>query len=243
VTASQAQRRKVLARWHRLIALVVSLWLVALAASGILINHANDWGLDRKPLPGSMQRWVYGIEIHGEDFCETAAFIGADCIGVFARLKLPAGALLLSENSLFLLDDSGALLEKLSAGQLGLGGLQAAYREGSHVYLRDAQSIVLTDADLLAREVLDPEASGELDNRDWKTRDGASSTVTWERLILDFHAARFLGPLAKLLNDLLAGLILLLAASGLYLYRLKRNGNGNGNGNQAGQATTPRTRD
>jgi uncharacterized iron-regulated membrane protein len=42
------------------------------------------------------------------------------------------------------------------------------------------------------------------------------------------HAARFLGPLAKIFTDLVAGLILVMAVSGIWLYRLKRNGNGNG---------------
>jgi uncharacterized iron-regulated membrane protein len=136
------------------------------------------------------------------------------------------GALLLSEVSIFLLDDSGQLVEKLGVNNLGLGRLQAGFREGSRIYLRDEQKIVFTDAELVGREVLDSKAVEALNNRNWQIRSEATETITWERFLLDLHAARFLGPLAKSLNDLMAALILVLALSGIWLYRLKRKSNG-----------------
>lgn len=211
-----------MARWHRRFAVLISIWLVILAGSGVLINHAHDWGLDQDPLSAPLQRWVYGINQQGEEFCNTTAGTGIDCAGVFARLPLPMGALLLSEASLFLLDDSGQLIEKLGVNNLGLGRLQAGLSEGSRIYLRDDQKTVFTDTELMEREVLDAGAAEALNSRDWQVRAGTSAAITWERFLLDLHAARFLGPLAKPLNDLMAGLILLLAFSGLWLYRLKR---------------------
>jgi hypothetical protein len=227
MTIDQAQWRKAVARWHRRFAVLVSLWLVLLAASGVLINHAHDWGLDQNPLSASLQRWVYGIESNAQDFCKTAVTTGVDCTAVFARLPLPMGALLLSEVSLFLLDDSGQLVEKLGVNNLGLSRLQAGFREGSRIYLRDEQKTIFTDAELIDRQVLDSQAAEALIGRDWQIRARASEAITWERFLLDLHAARFLGPLAKSLNDLMAGLILVLAFSGVWLYRLKRKSNGN----------------
>jgi len=226
MTIDQAQWRKAVARWHRFFAVLVSLWLVVLAASGVLINHAHDWGLDRSPLSAPLQRWVYGIENNGEDFCKTAVGTGVDCTGVFARLPLPMGALLLSEVSLFLLDDSGQLVEKLGVNNLGLGRLQAGFREGPRIYLRDEQKTVFTDAELIDREVLDSQAAEALNDRDWQVRAGTTEAITWERFLLDLHAARFLGSFAKSLNDLMAVLILVLAISGIWLYRLKNKSNG-----------------
>lgn len=230
MTIDQARNRKALARWHRRVAVFVGLWLAVLAVSGILINHAHDWRLDSKPLNPLLQRWVYGIEATGEDFCDAVPSIGMECTGIFARLPLPAGALLLAEHSLFLLDDSGQMVEKLIAGQLGLAALHAGLIEGPRIYLRDEHKVVRTDADLMSREILDQRDAEALRGLDWQVRIETADAITWERLLLDLHAARFLGPLAKLFNDLLAGLILLLAVSGAWLFRLKRNGNGNGNG-------------
>jgi hypothetical protein len=200
-----------------------------------LVNHAHDWGLDRKPLAHSLQRLVYGFESNGEDFCGTVVSPEIDCAGVFARLALPVGALLLAKDSLFLIDQSGQLVEKLASSHLGLGNLQAGFRDGSRVYLRDAQKTVLTDAELMNQVVLDSQAAEALNGRDWQARGETTEAITWERFLLDLHAARFLGPLAKAFNDLMAGLILILAVSGAWLYRLKRKANGNGNGNGLGE--------
>jgi len=144
MTIDKARRRKAIARWHRRFAILVSVWLVVLALSGLLINHAHDWGFDRKPLAGTLQQWVYGIETSNEEFCEPLAREGIECAGLFARLSLPAGALLLGEHHVFLLDNADKLVEKLSVSQFGLGRLQAGLLDGSEIYLRDAQKTVRT---------------------------------------------------------------------------------------------------
>ena len=233
MSIDQASRRKAMARWHRRLALFIAVWLVALAASGMLINHAHDLGLDRTPLSETLQRLVYGIENSDDNPCDPVESEAVDCAGVFARLQLPGGSLLLSQDSLFLLDDTGQLVEKLLTNHLGLGRLQAGFRDGPQVYLRDAQKTVLTDTDLMETVVLDSPAVEALSGRDWQVRGETTNFISWERFFLDLHAARFLGPLAKIFNDLMAGLILVLAISGVRLYWLKRNGNGNGNGGDA----------
>lgn len=228
MTIDQANRRKTLARWHRRLAVFIAAWLVVLAASGMVINHAHELGLDRHPLPGSLQRLVYGIERRGDDVCGSTQSRAVDCSGVFARLQLPAGTLLLSRDNLFLLDDSGRLIEKLIAGHVGLGSLQAGLREGTHVYLRDEKNTVQTDADLMDSVVLDSTAARALDGREWQVLGESADAISWERLLLDLHAARFLGPFAKWFNDLMAVLILVLALSGIWLFRHKARYNGNG---------------
>ena len=129
MTIDQARRLKGLALWHRRVALVVCAWLLVLAGSGLLINHAHDWGLDRSGLAGPLQRVLYGIEPDDEDSCQGALTPEADCSG---------------------------------------------------------------------------------------------DSISWERFLLDLHAARFFGPLASVITDLMGGLVLLLALSGLWLWWLKR---------------------
>lgn len=225
MTVDQARKRKFLARWHQRLALVVFAWLILLSASGLLINHAHDWGLDQRPLPAPLQRWVYGIDNEPNDYCSEHGAIGPECTGLFASFTLAAGSLLLDEHSLYLVDDAGELVEKLAASQLGLASLRAALHQGSRIFLRDGSKTVVTDIDLMDYKVLGPEESGVLAGQNWKEPKAAIS-VTWERLLLDLHAARFLGPAARFINDLLSGFVLLLAISGLWLYRHKRKGNG-----------------
>lgn len=222
MTIDQARWLRILARWHRRIALVVCVWLVVLAASGLLINHAHDLGLDSRSPGSTLQRLLYGIERDGEEFCSAAAGLGPQCAEVFARLPLPAGELLVGRNTLFLIDQQGGLVEKLAAAQLGLGDLEAALLSGSAVYLRDASQTVRTDEELLDSQVVDAAAIADLQGRPWQVRAGSGETISWERLLLDLHAARFIGPLAKGFTDLMGGLILLLALSGLWLWWVKR---------------------
>ena len=99
MTADQAKRMRFMARWHRRVAVFVMAWLAVLAATGIVINHAGDWGLDREPLAQPLQRWVYGIQGGHENFCATAPATGNECSAVFARLELPDGELLLAASS------------------------------------------------------------------------------------------------------------------------------------------------
>lgn len=221
MTMDEAKRLKTLARWHRRLAVFVGLWLVVLAVTGTLINHAHDWGLDRSPLPGTVQQLVYGVE-SGEDLCTIVADLGPDCRDLFGRLTMPAGDLLLGVSRLVLLDGHGRVVESLSAAQFGLSGLEGGLRQGSEVYLRDARQTVRTDPDLLDWEVVGADAAVALAGGDWQERGTAAASITWERLLLDLHAARFMGPAAKYFNDLLAALILVLAFSGGWLYRSKR---------------------
>lgn len=235
MTVDRARRRQLLARWHRRVALAVFLWLAVLAASGLVVNHAHDWGLDRKPLPQSIQSGIYGIETAKEDFCATAPGVGQECSRVFARLDLPASALLVAASSLFLVDDSGALIERLSPSQLSLGELRAALLRGSSVFLQDADRIVHTDGQLLDWQVVDTASTDLLQDPAWQSRSGSADSISWERFLLDLHAARFLGSWTKAFNDLVAIVILLLAVSGIWLHLIKRRGGNGGNGNGNGQ--------
>jgi len=226
MTINQARRLQFVTRWHRRLAILVMAWLALLAASGILVNHAHDWGLDRKALADPLQRWLYGIEGSAESYCKTFPETGTECGQIFASLSLQSGNLLLSEHSLFLLDENGGLLEKISVASAGLARLEAGFSKGALVYLRGPEKTVQTDPDLLGFQALSELESGVLAGADWEKRQQQATGISWERFLLDLHAARFLGPLAKPFNDLAAGLILLLAASGAWLYRLRRRTNG-----------------
>ena len=221
MTIDKAKRRKNVARWHRRFAVFVSIWLILLAGSGLLINHANDWGLDNKPLIAPLQQWVYGVETRDTGLCEPITREGIACDELFARFQLPVGVLLLGARDLFLLDDSGQLVEKISVRQFGLASLQAAFREGSEIYLRGGNKVVQTTPDLANGLVLDSAAAAALNGRQWQEAGEATQDITWERFLLDLHAARFLGPVAKFFNDLMAVFILILAISGIWLYAVK----------------------
>jgi hypothetical protein len=201
MTIDKARRRKAVARWHRRFAIFVSAWLVLLAFSGLLINHAHDWKLDSRPLPGMLQLGVYGVETGNSDFCEPLTADHIDCEQLFARFQLPVGVLLLGARDLF------PTMNKNPREGVSFLPLTVDYEE--RLYLIEGQ-------------VLDPAAVLELDEKDWQAARSPAEAITWERFLLDLHAARFLGPAARLFNDLMAAFILILAMSGLWMYLVNR---------------------
>ena len=222
MTIDQARRLQLMSRWHRRIALVVVIWIMVLAVTGILINHANDWGLDRRPVAAPLQQLLYGIERRTPDFCDHAPALGPECVDIFAALQIPGIELLLSPNRLYLLDEQGRLIEQLGAAQLGLDEVVGGLADGADIYLRDSNRAIVSDPELLDWRAVDASAAAELQGFDWQVRAAAEAVITWERVLLDLHAARFLGPLAKSFTDLSAALILLLGVSGAWLWWLKR---------------------
>ena len=227
MTLSQARRLQVARRWHRRGALLVALWLAVLAITGSAINRAHDWGLDRAALPATMQGALYGIDPRTADPCAGLAPAPDACDRAFARLFTNTGSILLTPHSVLLLGPEGQLVEALPAGQLGLSRIDAGLADDEWVYLRGGQRTVAADPDLL--ELRDPDSNelAALPKQDWTRSDDAAAAgpITWERLLLDLHAARFLGPAARWFTDLMAALILALVVSGLWLYRLRgRNG-------------------
>lgn len=221
MTVDQARKLQAVARWHRRCAVLVMLWLALLAASGIFINHAHDWGLDRKALWQPAQELIYGIAPPDPGSCEGIELPAETCAVISARIDLPAGSLLLQREAVYLVDTDGMVLEQLGVSHLGLAALEAGKAAGGLVYFQGPEQTVVTDTDLL--DIRSPSA-GEMESArayPWQKLDHVTAQITWERFFLDLHAARFLGSFSRAFNDLMAGLILLLALSGLWLHRMK----------------------
>ncbi|MGD2130714.1 MAG: hypothetical protein PVJ17_15530, partial [Lysobacterales bacterium] len=109
-----------------------------------------------------------------------------------------------------------------SVAQVGLSRVEAAYLDESSVYLKGGGRAVRSDLDLITWQPLAPDTQREMTDARWRERGDVPGMITWERLLLDLHAARFLGPMTALFTDLMAGLILFLAGSGIWLWWLKR---------------------
>ena len=219
MTRDQARRLQGARRWHRRLALLVALWLAVLAFTGSAINHAHDWGLDRAALPAALQRALYGVEASAPDPCAGLDPAPEACARAFARLDAGDGSILLTPHAAVLLAPDGQPVESLPAGQLGLARIDAGLAAGGSVYLSGEERVVVADAELLEiRDAAPSEAAG-LPGAAWQRASAGAASISWERLLLDLHAARFLGPAARWFTDLAAAAILLLAISGAWLYR------------------------
>lgn len=217
-------RSRAWGRWHRRLAAVIGAWLLVLALTGVAINRAHDWGLDRAQLPAGMARVFYGPVADTTGHCGVPGVPPAVCAQVAAQLLVPAGTLLLTDQQVLLVDAGGAVVEQLPVAALGLARLEAVARVDDAIWLRGDGMVVRTDLDLVGIRQAGADDPGRPSAAAWRTLDGPADAITWERVFQDLHAARFLGPLAGPFNDLMAALLVVLALTGAWLWWLRRGG-------------------
>ena len=241
-TKPRAKLLRSLYIWHRYIGLAAALFVVVLAATGLLLNHSGELGLDSiKVSSPALLDW-YGV--HAPDtvisyragpltVTDAAGRIYLDQ-GVLPNVEGPlAGAVeyaglvvVATGNQLLLLTPAGELVERLdnasgvpadilAIGVAGSGALAVRTAHGS--YRTDENFLGWTALDDVAAEWATSTRLTEQQrlalNRAWRG-DG----LPLERIMLDMHSGRILGTAGVYVMDGAAILFLLLAVSGVWLW-------------------------
>ncbi|MEZ5543496.1 MAG: PepSY domain-containing protein [Pseudomonadota bacterium] len=228
--------------WHRYLGLAAAAFVVVLAATGLLLNHTEELGLDSINIASPALLDWYGVHAP-EQLLVYRAGAHAVCAAqdrIFLdQVRLPgtqgplqgavefAGLVVVATGSqLLLLEPAGTLVERLDAAS----GIPADIRaigvsDRDELALRTTGGSFLTDADFLAwrpagnaavrwAAPTQPTAAERTAlNHAWRG-DG----LTLERIMLDLHSGRILGSGGIYLMDGAAILFLLLAVSGIWLW-------------------------
>ena len=226
----------VLWRWHRRLGVLAALFVLMLSVTGIVLNHSSGLGLDRTfvdwpwlsraygdgsaDLPAYQpgQNWVFRAA-NGLVYFNTTEV--APCSGHLVG-ALQAGELFIAAcaEELLLITPDGELLEAVntSAGLpvpvLGVGRVEAdaVLQTGAGWWLADLDSIDFSE----------PAPAGVLPQVIRDDIPAQESWLSWERLLLDLHSGRLVGPLGVLLVDLIGVVLAILAMSGLAMWWLHR---------------------
>jgi len=231
-------------RWHRRMGLVSALFVILLASTGLLLNHGNDLGLDRRSLPTSFLSRFYQIE-PPELLSYTAAgqhisqvdgrqlFIAdrpvAECRGdLVGAIAIDETLLLACEQELLLLTATGELIDQLDplSGMplplraLGICGREACWQSGQQSWAIDTDTMIWRETrqiitDVSTSSAVPPQLSRQL-------LSSYRSDITWERWLQDLHSGRLLGPVGPWLVDLMAILFVVIAATGVLMWSLGR---------------------
>lgn len=227
--------------WHRRLGLAAAPFVLLLVGTGVLLNHTDRLGLDRRVAGGEWLLSWYGIDSAApvEGFAVGASWVShagdriwLDSAPVAESAAPLAGAVwsdplvaAATSEAVYLFAPDGALVEKavpvgVPAPLTGLAGA-----EGGALVLRAAGGAWAGDLDLA--EWRPPAGSAappvwaqprplppEVAAGIAQARRGAG--LPWERVLLDLHSGRLFGALGPLIMDLAAVALLLLAASGLY---------------------------
>jgi len=232
----QAQKKSTTLRQirsgHRWLALPLSLFLIFMAITGIVLNHAESLGIGEASLPGSLASRYYSIPENVQGYAledrwfynlEDRVFLDGQrllpvCTELTGVVKLAGDFVVACTDSLLLMDSYGALIEEvsLSSAVSALGT-----RDDQLVLKREEGAAGFDLADLAEQPLVD--AAGV----SWATsalvpaevlQSGELLAISWQKFILDLHSGRYFGQLGVWFQDFIAILFMVMALTGLRIW-------------------------
>ena len=227
--------------WHRYLGLLAAVFVLLLASTGMLLNHAHDLGLDQRHVQAAWLLDAYGIRApQPRSYAAGAHWISAVGEHVYfdnreiARDTALHGALfngqliaVVLDHAIALFTPDGEHLENmptpapvLAAARDAAGNLliqtTAGWRQASGQFL--TWSTPETDTPHLA---ISPEAApAALQTVLLQHYRGAS--LSWERVLLDLHSGHLFGVLRRYIMDAVGLLLITLAISGIVVWWRRR---------------------
>ncbi len=226
----------------------LAVFVLFLSITGIALNHATDFALDRRYIGWSWLLDAYGLAMPEpaasfEDAGHRATLIGErlyfDSKDVEQRMPVLTGiavvgplVLITGRERAQLLTTEGDLVETLDLGTQLPGPVERAGRADGRVIVESAGALFISDADIAGFEAVDHGSFAEIVWPDASLPDDAERQVleaawrgrglTVERVLLDLHSGRLFALSGKLLLDIVGIGMILLSVTGLVLWR-RRN--------------------
>jgi len=235
------------ANWHRRIGIAAALIVVWLAGTGLFLNHSDDLNLDSRYFKAAWLLDWYGVSAPnavafpagehwvlqlGEQLYVDAHRIDRS-LGqqhVLGAVQLQGEIYVVTEQQLIATTSNGRVIESLDGTHGVPNGIRAVGIEGNQIAVLTAEGIFVADSALTRWQ------RSDAPNTQWSTAatppaqllERVSNSyrgrlITWERVMLDLHSGRLLGGMAKLVMDIVAVALLVLAGSGLAAWLLRRN--------------------
>lgn len=215
--AANGNGRSRFRRGHRWAGMVLVAFVVYLAATGILLNHSNDFGLDRRYVSWSWLLDAYGIGA-------PAPYAGKVALGSLAVVGDGQRAHVLLA--------SGELVESIDLSASLPGAIERVGRVDDRAVLQSGGNMYRSDEDVT---VFEPWAGGVATQVSWSAEVDPNAAgldalqtawrgrgLTVERVLLDLHSGRILAVPGRLLLDVLAIGMILLSITGLMLANSRR---------------------
>ncbi|GAB1261280.1 PepSY domain-containing protein [Aurantivibrio plasticivorans] len=243
--------RFILWRWHRRIGILAALFVVWLSITGILLNHTERFSLSDYPLPASMQRSVYGLDVE----VVTAFHVSRPGGGKVQIIQLSDDVVLLSErvlgrcdgrlvgvaatdeliviacrDELLLATEDGQIVERAGEymglptpiGNIGrCGSTLCMSIQGGGLYSLDIDALDWQPASVGQYQ---PSMVAALEASDANRIISryTGNSISWERFILDIHSGRIAGTWGVLWMDAMAILFVILGLTGIYMWWVRR---------------------
>ena len=239
-----------LRRVHRWLGIIAALFVLMLSATGIALNHGNDWGLDSRYVTSGWLLSAYGVRApepsasfgdgeHRVTLLGTRLYLGereiaADVDSVTGLVSLDPLLIITSEQHAWLFTTDGELVEQLSLASDLSGPVERAGRVGNHAVIEAAGRSYRADSDVSSFELWD---NLDVADVDWSERSAPPALLinslkeqyrgrglSIERVVADVHSGRVVGVVGPYVMDAVAILLIVLSLSGLLLWLRPRGG-------------------
>lgn len=239
-----ARLRIWLRRGHRWLGVVLVLFVLLLSVTGIALNHASDWGLDRRYLAWTWLLDAYGIEappptasfadggyratLLGERLYFDGREVAEDVSGLSGIATLDPLVLVGSERMVYVITTAGDLVQAIDAGIELPGPIERVGRAGDRVLLQSAGRLFRSDPEITGFETWNGEL---LDDLRWSAATPPEAAqlaaiqasyrgrgLTVERVLADLHSGRIFASTGTAIMDLVAVCMIVLSISGLLMW-------------------------
>lgn len=221
---------------------MTALPLVWAVFTGAVLNHAADWGLDQVEIDHPQVLAAYGMAPKGEPVGVVAGglgivewdgqvFVDSSVLEMSGKLvgavRDGEGVAVVTTDGVLRVDSDGQVLEALDELSLPALPLEAVARVAGGVWLQNGEGWHEVTGDWLSFESVGDRAP-EAVVKPVQVEDGerldelrglwSGGGLSLARVMLDLHAAKFLGPLGKYFYDLVALCTVWLCVTGLILF-------------------------
>ena len=239
-----ARLRIWLRRGHRWVGVVLVFFVLLLAVSGVALNHAPDWGLDRRHLDWPWLLDVYGIQapaptasfadggfratLLGERLFLDDKEIAEDVAGLAGIATLDPLVLVGTPGTLYVLTTAGELVEAIDVAAGMPGAIERVGHDGQRAVVESGGKLYRSDLDITHFEHWDADRG---DGLQWSsaTPPGAVELevletlyrgrgLTVERVLADVHSGRIFAKAGMLIMDAVAVFMVVLSLSGFVLW-------------------------
>ncbi len=238
---SPKKLRLALRTWHRRLGLFSAFVVILLCVTGLLLNHTDALRLDERYLAHDGLRALYGLpsldvahfELPEGRWLSVSSgkrvYLDAEPVlrcdaGFTGYALVPEGLLIGCAQRVAMLSRDGRLLDELTSS-FGLPvplshfsecDSTPCFRVGAQSYTLDTLTFEFHPTDTSPVSISPGKAPTRLADQVRVAANGQG--VHWERLLLDVHAGRFLGPLGPWILDLFALSFLALTLTGFWLW-------------------------
>lgn len=240
---SKSRRRRSFIRWHRRLGVFSAMFVLLLAVSGVLLNHSDDLALTKHKVQSSFLLSLYGQKpaaLRAFPLSEVDDPLWISGVGkqVFldakplyrcptrfmAAVRINTGIYVACAEVLLVLDDQGQLLDVMNTvfglpipiEAVAICNAALCIQSDGHWYRFFSEDVRWQLENRSLEPIQAQAAPAALASELREQYSGA--TLSWERVILDFHAGRFLGPLGPFVMDFVAFLFIILSVTGIYLW-------------------------